>query len=238
MSHQKHYSVADVFENPEAPMFRFVNDTLAFATLLSVAGIVLETVAGLHQYHSIFKAIEYVTVALFTAEYLLRVFSTKKKLAYMLSFFGVTDLVAIVPTFLGIGNLSFLKTVRALRILRFLRMVRLAKLARSDGKDKSKHSLTRLNVQIYGMALGGSLLVLGTLLFIFEGHNTYAKDIPAGMYWAFKVVLGGMSYQQPESLYGTVVLVLGRFVSLVLLGFMLNLVGSATKKALIGSEQE
>jgi hypothetical protein len=58
------------------------------------------------------------------------------------------------------------------------------------------------------------------------------------MFWAFKVVLGGMAYQQPESIAGTVVLVLGRFVSLILLGFMLNLVGSLTKKALIGTEKE
>jgi voltage-gated potassium channel len=228
----------DAFDNPDSRVFRYANDLLAFATIVSVAGIVLETVGSLKHYHSTFKMVEYVTVALFSAEYILRVLSTKNKTGYIFSFFGIIDLVAIIPTFLGIGNLSFLKTARALRILRFLRMVRLAKLVRVGKQGKEETSLTTLNMQIYGLALVCSLLVLGTLLFIFEGHEAYAKDIPSGMYWAFKVVLGGMSYQQPVSIEGTVVLVLGRFVSLILLGLMLNLIGSLTKKALIGSDKE
>lgn len=226
-----------MFENTNSRFFALGNDVLALATLASVLAIVLETVESLAQYHAIFKAIEYTTVTLFTAEYVLRLWIAKRKLDYICSFFGLIDLLAIIPTYLGIGNLTFLKTSRALRILRFLRMIRLAKLARMRRTDAAQ-SLYSLNIQIYGLALFIALLVLGTLLFIFEGNQSYAKDIPSGMYWAFKIILGGIPYAQPATTIGTVLLIAGRFTSMILLGLMLSLVGTMTRKILTGSEKD
>ena len=156
----------------------------------------------------------------------------------MFSFFGIIDLIAIIPTLLGIGNLTFLKSARALRILRFLRMVRLAKLAKIPKKNMDPDSIYALNIEIYILALLASLLVLGTTLFFFEGGKEYAKDIPSGMYWAFKVILGGMSFEQPNTLPGTIILIIARFVSLILLGLILNLIGTVMRKVLIGTETD
>ena len=58
------------------------------------------------------------------------------------------------------------------------------------------------------------------------------------MYWSFKVILGGMSFEQPSSLSGTLILILARFVSLILLGLMLNLMGTVMRKVLIGTETD
>ena len=162
----------------------------------------------------------------------------KSKTVYVFIFFGIGDLLAIIPTYLGIANLTFLKATRALRILRLLRMVRLAKLAHAKNALPHPESIYGMNVEIYGIALLLSILLLGSALFIVEGHSIYAKDIPSGMYWAFKVLLGGMPFEQPVTMAGTVVLILARFVSLVRLGLMLSLMGTVMRKLLIGSEGE
>lgn len=231
-------AVRKAFDDPNSQLFAVVNDMFAFATLVSVAAIILESVHALAPYETIFKTIEYLTVSLFTIEYAGRFLVAKSKPGYIFSFFGIIDILAIIPTYLGLANLTFLKTARSLRILRFLRMLRLAKLARLGEKPGTPQSLYRLNIQIYAVALTTALLVLGSLLFLFEGHQPYAKDLPTSIFWAFKAVLGGLPYQQPETTAGIVVLVLARFASMILLGLMLGLVGTLTRKALIGSEKD
>jgi voltage-gated potassium channel len=174
---------------------------------------------------------------LFTLEYALRFHIAKRKISYIFSFFGIIDLLAIIPTYLGLGNFTFLKTARSLRIIRLLRIVRLTKLAKLKKKDGAS-SLYALNIQIYAITLLTAMLVLGTLLYIFEEHQAYAKDIPSGMYWVFKAIIGGMSYPQPVTTGGTIVLILVRFCSMILLGLMLSLVGTILRKLLIGSEKD
>ncbi len=227
----------EALENPKARFFGITNDFLAFTTILSVLAIVLETVHSLAQYHIIFKTVEYAATALFTIEYLARLHHAQYKIKYVFSFFGIIDLLAIIPTYLGLGNFTFLKTARSLRIIRLLRIVRLSKLAKLKKKEGTS-SLYTLNIQIYAITLVTAMLVLGTLLYIFEGYQTYAKDIPSSMYWVFKAIIGGMSYSQPETTGGTVVLIFVRFCSMILLGLMLSLVGTIMRKLLIGSEKD
>jgi|SRR3989344_6327566 len=230
--------VRDAFENPASRSFTVVNDLLAFATVVSVVAIVLETVAVFAPYHNFFKAIEYTSVALFSLEYLGRVWTTKPKMSYIFSFFGIIDLLAIVPTYISLANLTFLKGARALRILRFLRMLRLAKLARMRNKEKGAHSLYFLNIQIYATALFIAVLTLGTLLYFFEGDKTYAKNIPTAMLWSFKAILGGIQYDQPTTAAGITILAGARFVSMILLGLLLGLFGTMMRKVLTGSEKD
>lgn len=231
-------SVRDLLENEKSPGFALANDVLAFATLLSVLALVLETVEGFAPYHSVFKAIEYGTVALFTLEYLSRLYVAKSRLGYACSFFGVVDLLAIIPTFVGISNLTFLKTTRALRILRFLRVLRIAKLARRGKKHPSGEAVFLLNVQIYAAALLTALLVMGSLLYVMEGHQSYAKDLPSAMYWVLSIILGGLSYEKPVTTTGSVILILCRFLGLIFLGLIINLTRKFMKKVLTGSEKD
>jgi len=227
----------DALENPKSKFFKIVNDTLAVVTIISIGAIILETVASYNQYHLIFKTIEFGAAFLFTFEYLMRLTGAKHSVQYALSFFGVMDLLAIVPTFLGLGNFTFLKSVRVLRIIRLLRLVRLAKLAKLKKKEGTS-SLYTLNIQIYALTLFFAILILGVLFYIVEGHQSYAQDIPRSMYWVFRAIFGGISYPQPITTGGTVVLLLARFSSMVLLALMTSLVGTMMRKLLIGSEKD
>ena len=156
---------------------------------------------------------------------------------FLFSFFGIIDLIAIAPSLLGLSNLTFLKTTRIVRIIRLLRMIRLAKFAEIKKRKNAAASLYTLNLEIYFIALTGTTLLLGTLFYLFE-HQSAAQDIPTGMYWALRVILGGISYPQPETVGGTITLILTRFTSMILLGMMLSLVGTMIRKALIGAEKD
>ena len=227
----------DVFDSSGHPAFRFINHVLALTTLVSVAMVALETVAVLAPYHHIFLALEYGAVTIFTLEYIARIRFAKKPLRYIFSFFGLIDLIAIVPSLLGLSNLTFLKTARIIRIIRLLRMIRLAKFAKIKRKKNAAASLYKINLEIYIIALTGTTLLLGTLFYLFE-HQAAAADIPSGMYWALKVILGGISYPQPETIGGTITLIMTRFTSMILLGMLLSLVGTMIRKALIGAEKD
>jgi len=225
-----------LLDDPKAKGFTLINDVLAIATIVSVLAIVLETVHALSEYHAVFKAVELVTVVLFSAEYLGRLYAAKSRIRYVFSFYGIIDLLAILPSFIGLANLTFLKATRALRILRFLRILRLAKLARvkKDGTD----SIYVLNIQIYLTALAAALLLMGSLFYIVEVGHSLATSIPSAMYWVFLVILGGIPYEQPHTVFGQGLLITTRFLSLILLGLLVSLTATMVRKALIGSEKD
>lgn len=224
--------------NPKAPRYFLVTDVLAFFTILSVLGIVLETVPSLAVHKNIFWFIEWSSVIVFSAEYLARLYISKPRLKYSLSFFGIIDLLAILPSFLGVGNLTFLKSARVLRIMRFLRMVRMAKLARMSPKDiEDSMGVFALNVGIYVTMLFIALLVFGTALFLTEINVDAFVSIPAAMWWSFKVFIGSIPVDAPISVLGGVLYVFARFVGLILLGVLIGVVGNIFRVLVLGEKK-
>ncbi len=232
----------DAFHNIHSSYFGPVNDIFAFLTIVSVCGLVLETVHGLAQCTAVFLFIEYVTAFFFACEYIARIIATKRPLRYMFSFFGIVDLLAIVPTFLGIANFTFLKSVRLLRILRFLRMIRLAKLLRMKRtyEDIEKHGhdhLFSLTMQIYLVTLFTVILLSATMMWFVEGDRAVFANIPVAMIWSSKVLLGGISQAMPETIFGEIVAVLTRFMGLVLFSLLISIVGGSVARLLFGTEK-
>lgn len=224
-----------MLEREDSRWFAAANDILAIATVVSVASIALETVPSLAHYHGVFAAIEWSTVTLFAVEYAARLWVAKPKTSYIFSFFGIVDMLAIAPTLLGLGNFTFLKTARAVRIIRFLRMLRLVKLARAPKKTGGS-SVWMFNLQIYAVAVLIAVVGIGVAFFILEPG--VAPHIPAGMYWAFTLIVGGVPHDPPTTSAGTVVLVATRFVSMIFFGMLIGLVGTVMRKVLIGSVQD
>ena len=112
MSSRLRKILADAFERPTTRPFVVVNDFLAFVTIVSILAIVLESVASFSSYHLLFKGVEYTAVSIFTLEYIARLWITRPRRKYILSFFGIIDLISIVPTYLAVANLTFLKSSR------------------------------------------------------------------------------------------------------------------------------
>lgn len=219
------------FTQPDTKTFHYVNDFFALLTIVSIIAVVLETVPSLAQYNRTFLVIEWVAVLLFTVEYVGRTIASKPTWKYPTSFFGYIDLVSILPTFLGLGNFTFLKSARALRIIRLLRMLRLAKVTRRGAHDEDM-SVLSLNVLIYFVTLTFALLVTGTAIYLVEpGMYT---SIPAGMWWSLKVFMAGIPVVEPVTATGESLFVITRFIGLLLLGLLIGVVGNVFKTVLGG----
>lgn len=223
----------EAFLRPQSRTYGAVNNFFALLTIVSIVSLVLETVPSLAPHKQTFLIIEWVAVLLFTGEYLGRLAVSKPRWKYSVSFFGIVDMVAILPTFLGLGNFTFLKSARALRIIRLLRMVRLAKVARSGLVSEENMGVLSLNVLIYFVTLLTALLLTGTAIYLVEPNGISAfASIPAGMWWSLKVFMAGIPVVEPATELGQIFFVLTRFVGLLLLGLLVGVVGNVFRVVL------
>lgn len=224
-------------ERPRNRYFLLINYTLGVVTVISVLAIILETVPSLSRYHFVFLTIEYVAVGIFLTEYLIRLHGSQSRVKYAFGFFGIIDFLAIVPTLLGLANLTFLKAARTARVLRTLRTLRLLKIARFSDKKSGSQAVLGINFEIYVVLLFTAIVILGTLLNTFESHGK-APTIPEGMYWAFQVMIGDRQHAFPETTGGTLTMILVRFAALISFGLTVGIIGAIMRKTLTGSAKD
>lgn len=236
----KHPRLHKVFYDFHDRGFIIVNDILAFFTIASVIAVVFETVPAFAPYHFWIKLVEYVSVAVFTVEYIVRLYAATHPLKYALSFFGIVDLISIIPTYLGLGNFAPLKSARLLRVLRFLRLVRFSKIARIEiethRKDIEEHSsIYRFNIIIYFFTLLFAVLILGSLMATLEIDHSSLGQTTESMLWVFTVLIGApVTHATPETVGGTFLGILTRFTGLIMLGFLVHIVGDVFQSILFG----
>lgn len=230
--------VAGIFDNPQSPLFTVVNDVLSVATIVSIIAIVLETVPALQKYNSIFLIIEWVAVILFTIEYVLRFWSTKKRSDYTLSLYGIIDLVAILPTYFGLGNFTFLKSARVIRIIRFLRLSRMTKLSKINMKDAEETlGVFGFNIALYATSITFVMLVLGVALHVFISGGDIYWSVPNGMFWAFSVFLGGLPAPIPPGSIGTTIFIITKFCGMALFGLLVGMVTKIFNQWILGAKK-
>jgi len=232
-------AIFSAFEKPNSPYYRLVNDVLALVTIISVVSIALETVPSLSDY-KIFKIIEWSSVILFLAEYVLRIWSDSNRLRYIFSFLGIVDLAAILPSLLGVGNLTFLKSARIVRILRFLRLLRLAKLSRVsfEKKAKKENSVFGLNIVIYFVALISVLFIFGLVLHIANSEGEEYWSIPEGMLWALLQFLSVENFRDVSGTFGVAIKVSAKFFGMVMFGLLVGVTGQILNNFLLGKEKK
>ncbi|TDK45440.1 ion transporter [Algoriphagus formosus] len=153
----------------------------------SVLVAVLDSVGELHDvYGDTFYILELLFTFLFTIEYILRIWLTSKTFRYVTSFFGIVDLLAILPVYLSffVVNIQLLTVVRALRLLRVIRILKLGRyLSEADFiKESLKASMAK--IQIFLFTVLTVVLIMGTLMYLVEGPAAGFTSIPRGMYWA------------------------------------------------------
>ncbi len=162
---------------------------LMVAIGLSVIVVMLDSVPSAHaQYEPELAVAEWFFTVLFTIEYVLRLYCVGKPLRYATSFFGIVDLLAIVPTplsalFPRAGALSVVRTLRILRVFRVLKLVHYLHELRELGA--ALHA-SRRKITVFLCAVLTIAVILGSLMYVIEGHNpgTRFSSIPQSVYWA------------------------------------------------------
>ncbi len=175
----------------DTPAGKAFDVILLWMIILSVVVVILESVSDLrHTYHQFFVSAEWFFTILFTLEYLMRIYSAPRPLKYMTSFFGIIDLLAILPTFLGLifDQVTFLLTIRALRLLRMFRIFKLGRYLREAAVlVKALRSSMYKIVVFFGVVLT-LVLILGSLLYLIEGEEHGFTSIPQSIYWAIVTI--------------------------------------------------
>lgn len=230
----KRTTIRNILDNPKVKYFGVVNDFLSLLTIVSILAIVLETVPTLSGYQQWFLLVEYVAVAFFLLEYLARIWSAKNPLGYAFSFFGVVDLVAILPTLIGLGNFSFLKSARVIRIIRFLRLIRISKLAKAEIENiEETIGAFGFTIAVYATAVIAVMLLLGVALHVLLPGGEY-WSVPSGMFWAFAVFLGGLPAAIPPGKIGLAIYVTAKFLGMALFGLLIGVTGKIFNEILLG----
>lgn len=171
-------------DTPEGKRFDII---LLIMILTSVLVVMIETVPRFAQYVRYFEIAELIFTIFFTIEYILRIYAVRKPSKYIFSFYGIVDLLAILPFYLSYFFVSG-KQLMVVRILRLLRVFRIFKLVNflSHGNvivQSLKASRNKIAVFLYFILL--VVTVFGAVMYMLEGAQNEAFDsIPRAMYWA------------------------------------------------------
>jgi voltage-gated potassium channel len=227
----------EVIFEAETPAGKAFDVALLIVIVLSVVAVMLESVPGIRaEYGPALRAIEWIITILFTIEYILRLLSVGHPLRYARSFFGLVDLLAILPTYLSlfIAGTQSLLVIRALRLLRVFRVL---KLAHFVGEARMLHAALRASSRKIIVFLGAVLmivLIVGSLMYLIEGPEHGFTSIPESVYWAI-VTMTTVGYGDiaPQTFFGKVlaslVMILGYGIIAVPTGIVTVEVASALK---------
>lgn len=175
-----------IFE-AETPSGKAFDVGLIIAILMSVAVVMLESVASIRDQHgTALRVIELVFTGLFTVEYVLRLYCTVRPVKYARSFFGVVDLISVAPTYLSLfleGAQSF-QIIRALRLLRIFRVMKLAHYLGEAAVLKQALHASRPKITIFLIAVINIAGIFGALMYLVEGRAGGFDNIPISIYWA------------------------------------------------------
>jgi voltage-gated potassium channel len=175
-----------IFE-AETPAGRAFDITLIISILLSITAVMLESVRGIRAvYGSLLYDIEWFFTALFALEYVLRLISVRRPFRYATSFFGLVDLLAILPTFLSLllPGTQYLFTVRVLRLLRIFRILKLTEYLSEASVIINALRASQRKIIVFILSVITVVVIIGSLMYIVEGEENGFTSIPTSIYWA------------------------------------------------------
>ncbi len=214
-----------------SPMGKTFDIALLIFIVASVILVMLESVDSVSsRFTNLFNILEWVFTIFFTIEYILRLYSISKPWKYALSFYGIIDFLAILPSYLGLflaaGSAQSLFVIRALRLLRVFRIFKLGGFMKQSNIIVSALKASREKIFVFLFFILLSVTIIGSVLYFVEGEsNPQFSNIPTSIYWAI-VTLTTVGYGDisPETPLGqflaAVVMIMGYVVIAVPTGIV------------------
>ena len=171
----------------DSPAERNFDLWLIVAILASVAVVMLDSVPAVKQrWHVPLSLAEWFFTLVFAIEYLVRLWTVRRPLRYATSFFGIIDLLAILPTLLSLlfPAGTSLAVVRILRLLRIFRVLKLAEYSSEAGVLVQALLRSRRKILVFIATLLTITVIFGAMMYVIEGPAHGYTSIPTGMYWA------------------------------------------------------
>lgn len=179
-----------IFE-AETPAGRRFDVVLLWLIGLSITAVMLESVPSISaRYSGPLHAVEWFFTILFTVEYLARLWVVRHPLRYARSFYGVVDVLSVMPTYLML-IFPGAQALQVIRVLRMMRMFRIFKMARHvNGAELLVRALyaSRAKVTVFFSFMLAITVIAGTLMYLIEGAERGFTSIPTGVYWAIVTI--------------------------------------------------
>ena len=181
---------------------------LLVAIGLSVTVVMLESVKAVQAQHAeLLRTLEWIFTGLFTLEYIARLLSVRSAWRYAWSFYGVIDLLAILPSFINLfTSANYVMVIRVLRLLRVFRVLKLAHFLEESDTLVTALRASRRKIMVFIFTVLAVVFVMGTLMYLIEGEGSGFTSIPQGVYWAI-VTLTTVGYGDitPQTVLGRIV---------------------------------
>ncbi len=220
----------EVIFEADTPLGKQFDLILLVAIVLSVLAVMLESVGSIRaKWGQELLYAEWIFTGLFTIEYIARLISVRKPMKYAISFFGLVDLLSILPTFIslfvaGTGSLMVVRILRLLRIFRVLKLIAFLNEARVLAEALRA---SRRKILVFLMTVVSLVVILGTFMYIIEDEAAGFTSIPRSIYWAV-VTLTTVGYGDiaPETPFGqflaSIIMILGYSILAVPTGIVGN----------------
>lgn len=175
-----------IFE-ADTPAGRWFDILLILFIVSSVIIVMLDSVSSIqNRYGSLFHTLEWLFTVLFTVEYLLRLICVGRPMSYATSFYGIIDLLAVIPTYLSLilPGSQYLLVIRLLRILRIFRVLKLVQFISEARTLRKALRESRRKITIFLFVVLILVTIFGSFMYLIEGPKNGFTSIPRSMYWA------------------------------------------------------
>lgn len=175
-----------IFES-DTPLGKLFDVALLWTILFSILLVMLESVPSIRAQHGSFlRNAEWLFTGLFTLEYLARLYAASRPLGYAKSFYGVVDLLAIVPGYLSLifAGSQYLLVIRALRLLRVFRVLKLSRYLGEASVLTTALQASRVKITVFLFTVLTLVVIVGSIMHLVEGPENGFTSIPLSIYWA------------------------------------------------------
>ena len=205
-----------IFE-AETPAGKWFDIVLIICISISVLAVMLDSVSSVREkYGQFLYAIEWFFTILFTIEYILRLVCVRKPIRYAASFFGIVDLLAILPTYTSLLFFAsrHLAVIRVLRVLRIFRVLKLGHHTKEAALLRKALYVSRRKILVFLFVVLTLVVIIGSVIYIIEGEENGFTSIPRSVYWTV-VTLTTVGYGDispstaPGQFLAAIVMILG-----------------------------
>jgi voltage-gated potassium channel len=210
--------VHEIIFEADTPTGKVFDILLMSCILASVLVVMLDSVASYNErYGVLFLQLEWLFTGIFTVEYILRMVSVEKPKSYALSFFGIIDVLAILPTYISLilPGTQILLVIRFLRVLRIFRVLKFTQYLKEIEQLNEAIVASRRKILVFMFTVVSLTVIVGSLMYLIEGTDNGFTSIPRSIYWAVvtltTVGYGDISPQTPLGQFFAVIIMIAGY---------------------------
>ncbi len=181
----------EVIFGTETPAGKAFDVVLILTILASVLVVMLDSMEVIANGHAqLIKVVEWVFTAMFTAEYITRIWVAQNRKSYIFSFYGMVDLLSILPSYIALlyPSATYLLIIRLLRVLRVFRVLKLMRYIREANVLIKALLMSRRKILLFFSAVLVLSTIFGSLMYVVEGPHNGFSSIPKSIYWTIVTI--------------------------------------------------